>query len=74
MGSYIPQCKVHNKSAKILKNLRSSTKLVIMKNVLPIVEAGQAQIVDSNYEMDDNFWLESTPGSYYGTRCSWDDF
>ena len=32
------------------------------ENVLPIVEAGQAEIVDSNYEMDDNFWLEPTPG------------
>ena len=36
------------------------------ENVLPIVEAGQAQIVDSNYEMDDNFWLESTPGHTKG--------
>ena len=36
------------------------------ENVLPIVEAGQAEIVDSNYEMDDNFWLEPTPGHTAG--------
>jgi hypothetical protein len=32
------------------------------KNVLPVVEAGQAVIVDSGYVMDDNFWFEPSPG------------
>lgn len=36
------------------------------ENVLPVVEAGQAVIVDANYTMDDNFWLESTPGHTVG--------
>jgi glyoxylase-like metal-dependent hydrolase (beta-lactamase superfamily II) len=36
------------------------------ENVLPVVEAGQAVIVDSNYAMDDHFWLEPTPGHTAG--------
>ena len=36
------------------------------KNVLPVVEAGQAVIVDSGYVMDDNFWFEPSPGHISG--------
>lgn len=36
------------------------------ENVLPVVEAGQAVIVDSDYSMDGNFWLEPTPGHTVG--------
>jgi len=36
------------------------------ENVLPVVEAGQAVIVDSNYAMDDNLWFEPTPGHTAG--------
>jgi len=32
------------------------------ESVLPVVAAGQAVVVDSSYAMDDNFWLEPTPG------------
>ncbi len=36
------------------------------ENVLPVVEAGQAVIVDPDYVMNDNFWLEPTPGHTIG--------
>ncbi len=32
------------------------------QSVLPILEAGQAQLVDGDFALDDNVWLESTPG------------
>lgn len=34
----------------------------IVDSVLPIVEAGQAVLVDSDYALDDAVWLEPTPG------------
>ena len=34
----------------------------IVDSVLPIVEAGQAVLVDSDYALDDQVWLEPTPG------------
>ena len=36
------------------------------ENVLPVVETGQAVIVDSNFVMNDNFWFEPTPGHTAG--------
>ncbi len=36
------------------------------ENVLPVVETGQAVLVDSNFAMDDNFWFEPTPGHTAG--------
>jgi len=32
------------------------------ENVQPLVEAGLAEIVESNYALNDNIWLEPTPG------------
>ncbi len=32
------------------------------ENVLPVVEAGQAAIVDTDYVMNEHIWLEPTPG------------
>ncbi|MEE8290493.1 MAG: MBL fold metallo-hydrolase [Candidatus Tectomicrobia bacterium] len=34
----------------------------IVDSVLPIVEAGQAVLVDNDYALDDEVWLEPTPG------------
>jgi hypothetical protein len=31
-------------------------------NCQPIVEAGQALLVDDGYQLDDTFWLVPTPG------------
>ena len=31
-------------------------------SVLPVVEAGQAELVDNDYALDDEVWLESSPG------------
>ena len=36
------------------------------ENILPVVEAGQALLVDSDYQLDDHLWLESTPGHTLG--------
>ena len=32
------------------------------QSVLPVLEASQAQLVDGDFALDDNVWLESTPG------------
>ena len=32
------------------------------ENVLPVIEAGQAVIVESDYALDDSLWLEPLPG------------
>jgi glyoxylase-like metal-dependent hydrolase (beta-lactamase superfamily II) len=34
----------------------------LVDSVLPVVEAGQALLVTNDYALDDNVWLESTPG------------
>ena len=31
-------------------------------SILPVIEAGQAEFVDTDYQIDDGVWLESTPG------------
>jgi glyoxylase-like metal-dependent hydrolase (beta-lactamase superfamily II) len=31
-------------------------------SILPVLEAGQAQLVESDFALDDNVWLEPTPG------------
>lgn len=36
------------------------------ENVLPIVEAGRAVLVDMDHELDDEMWLEPTPGHTAG--------
>ncbi|MFC1664673.1 MBL fold metallo-hydrolase [Pseudomonadota bacterium] len=34
----------------------------IVDSVLPVIENGQALLVDSDHSLDDQIWLESTPG------------
>ena len=34
----------------------------LIDSVLPVVDAGQAELVANDYALDDNVWLESTPG------------
>lgn len=36
------------------------------QSVQPVLEAGQAQLVDGSFALDDNVWLESTPGHTRG--------
>lgn len=36
------------------------------ENLLPVVEAGQVLIVESDFALDDNIWLEPTPGHTAG--------
>ena len=31
-------------------------------SILPVIEAGQAEFVDTDYQIDDGVWLEPTPG------------
>jgi glyoxylase-like metal-dependent hydrolase (beta-lactamase superfamily II) len=38
-------------------------------SVMPVVEAGQAVIVEGDHALDDNIWLESTPGHTPGHVC-----
>ena len=40
--------------------------LVFRENVLPIMEARQAVLVDMDYALDDEVWLEPTPGHTAG--------
>jgi len=39
---------------------------IFIDNVLPIMEARQAVLVDLDYALDDEIWLESTPGHSAG--------
>ncbi len=39
---------------------------VFQESVLPIMEAGQAQLVDTDFALDDQVWLQSTPGHTAG--------
>lgn len=39
---------------------------IYIDNVLPIMEVGQAVLVDLDYALDDEIWLESTPGHSAG--------
>ena len=39
---------------------------VFRENVLPIMEAGQATLVDTDYALDDEVWLTPTPGHTAG--------
>jgi glyoxylase-like metal-dependent hydrolase (beta-lactamase superfamily II) len=38
-------------------------------SVLPVMEAGQAQLVASDFALDDEVWLEPTPGHTAGHVC-----
>ena len=39
---------------------------IFRENVLPIIEAKQAVLVETDYQLDDNVWLQSTPGHTAG--------
>lgn len=39
---------------------------IFIDNVLPVMEAKQAQLVDMDYALDDEVWLEPTPGHTEG--------
>ncbi len=39
---------------------------VFQENVLPIMEAGQAELVEMDHALDDQVWLEPTPGHTTG--------
>jgi glyoxylase-like metal-dependent hydrolase (beta-lactamase superfamily II) len=41
---------------------RSETMEHFYDSVLPVVEAGQAVLVENDHALDDEVWLESTPG------------
>ncbi|NQV43789.1 MAG: MBL fold metallo-hydrolase [Rhodospirillales bacterium] len=40
--------------------------LVYRENILPVMEAGQGVLVDTDFQLDDEIWLESTPGHTKG--------
>jgi glyoxylase-like metal-dependent hydrolase (beta-lactamase superfamily II) len=42
---------------------------VFHENVLPIVEAGQAELVDQDFALDDEIWLTPSPGHTAGHVC-----
>jgi glyoxylase-like metal-dependent hydrolase (beta-lactamase superfamily II) len=41
----------------------------LLDSVLPIIEAGQAQLVEKDFALDDEVWLEPTPGHTPGHFC-----
>lgn len=41
---------------------KESPRESLIDSVLPVVEAGQAELVTNDYALDDEVWLESTPG------------
>lgn len=42
---------------------------IMEDSVLPVVEAGQAEIVDDDYQLSDAVWFEHTPGHTPGHIC-----
>lgn len=42
---------------------------VFRDNVLPVMEAGQVSLVDSDYALDDEVWLSPSPGHTVGHVC-----
>jgi glyoxylase-like metal-dependent hydrolase (beta-lactamase superfamily II) len=44
------------------QDLRPKLRESLVDSVLPVVEAGQAQLVRSDFALDDQVWLEPTPG------------
>ena len=42
---------------------------VFEENVLPVMEAGQAVLVDGDYALDDEIWLTPSPGHTAGHVC-----
>lgn len=44
------------------REYRQKQDPVFLENVLPVMEAGRGVLVDTDYALDDTFWLESTPG------------
>lgn len=67
-GRYLPvfphakyifsKAEIEHASAAALAN----RKLAYEQSVLPIIEANQAQIVESDFALDDEIWLTPTPG------------
>jgi glyoxylase-like metal-dependent hydrolase (beta-lactamase superfamily II) len=48
---------------------RSKPQPQFADSVLPVMEVGQAQLVRSDFALDDEVWLESTPGHTAGHVC-----
>ena len=48
---------------------RSKPQPHIIDSVLPVMEAGQAQLVANDFALDDEVWLEPTPGHTPGHVC-----
>ena len=49
-------------SSEDLEQAQRSNTIGYNENVLPVVEAAQAKIVESDYVMNEQIWLEPTPG------------
>lgn len=47
---------------KELAHAKNAERDVWLENVLPVIAAGQAAIVDSDHQIEDGIWLEPTPG------------
>jgi glyoxylase-like metal-dependent hydrolase (beta-lactamase superfamily II) len=48
---------------------RSKPQPQFADSVLPVMEAGQAQLVRNDFALDDEVWLEPTPGHTAGHVC-----
>jgi glyoxylase-like metal-dependent hydrolase (beta-lactamase superfamily II) len=48
---------------------RSQPQPHMIDSVLPVMEAGQAQLVATDFALDDEVWLEPTPGHTLGHVC-----
>ncbi len=51
------------------KNGADPPGMVWTESCLPVVEAGQARLVDDDYALDDEIWLTPTPGHTPGHVC-----
>ena len=53
-------------SVKDFELTQENDRVGYNENVLPVVEAGQAEIVESDYVLNEEIWLEPTPGHTAG--------
>ena len=49
-------------STKEVANAEAREQELYTENVLPVIAAGQADLVDTDHQIEDGIWLEPTPG------------
>jgi len=57
-------------SVAVESRAAASRALAYQQSVLPVLEAKQALLVDTDFALDDEVWLTPTSGKHTWPRCS----